>query len=408
MPAVKIFEDVHWVGTNDRVTDLFEGMWPITREGVSYNSYIIQDEKTTLVDLVKETKVDPFLRHIGSVADVRKLDYIIINHTEPDHTGALPIVRQLAPNAKIFCTKRAAEMIYNFYGINEHVHVIEDGETLSLGRHSLSFHTAPLLHWPDTMLTYMPSRKILFTCDAFGGYGALPGYIFDDQCPDLSFYKQEALRYYANIVCRFSPAVRKAIKKVTDAGLTIDIVAPGHGLVWRKDPGAIIGLYGKWADYFEGKTEKRVSLLYGSMYGNTRRYMETVAQGLAEQGIAVDVFDIVRTHSSYILPAVLRNQGVVLGVPTYEAGLFPPAAHLMDMIERKNIKHRDAAVFGSFLWSGGAQKEFKQLIDKMNWNLVKTQEFQGGYKEGDIPDAYTLGQQFGQYILSKDLQVSVK
>ena len=401
MPPIAITKDVHWVGVNDRMTDLFEGMWPVSREGVSYNSYIIDDEKKTLIDLVKATKTDSFIRRINNVVDVSSIDYIVVNHTEPDHTGALPIVRQLAPGSRIFCTKRAAEMIANFYGIEDNVHVVEDGETLELGKHTLTFYPAPLLHWPDTMLTYLNTERILFTCDAFGGFGSLPGYIFDDQSHDLAYYKKEALRYYANIVCRFSPAVTKAIKKVQDAGLVIDVIAPGHGLVWRRDPMDIVGLYGKWADYFNGNGETGVALLYASMYGNTERYMTTVAQGIAQEGIPVEVFDISRTPASYILPAVLKNRGLVLGVPTYEAGLFPPAAHLMDLIARKNIRFKDVAVFGSFLWSGGAQREFTTIIEKLHWNLIDSREFQGGYKVDDVPEAYELGRKVARALAAK-------
>jgi flavorubredoxin len=400
MPSIDVTTDIHWVGVNDRLTDLFEGMWPVTREGVSYNSYMIRDEKIALIDLVKATRTDSFLRRIRNVAEVEAIDAIVINHTEPDHTGALPIVRQLAPRSTIYCTRRAAQMIRDFYGIEDNVHAVEDGETLTLGRHTLTFYPAPLLHWPDTMLTYLASRRILFTCDAFGGYGALPGFIFDDQCPDIEYYKAEALRYYSNIVARFSPAVTKAIKKVQDAGLAIDVIAPGHGLVWRKDPGAIVGLYKRWAEYFSGDAEPGVCLVYASMYGNTERYADTVAQGISSQKVPVEVFDLARTHTSYILPAVLKYRGMVLGVPTYEAGLFPPAAHLMDMIARKNIRFRDAAIFGSFLWSGGAQKEFAGVMEKLHWNLVDSREFQGGYKVGDIAGAYELGQKVGAAVLA--------
>ncbi len=401
MPSIPIKEDVHWVGANDRMTDLFEGMWPITREGVSYNAYVIQDQKTALVDLVKDTRIDPFLRRVQNVTDIHKLDYIIVNHTEPDHTGALPIVREMAPNAVIYCTKKAAEMLMNFYGITDRVHVISDGETLSLGKHTLTFIPAPLLHWPDTMLTYLDTHKILFSCDAFGGFGALPGFIFDDQSPDLYFYEKEALRYYANIVSRFSPAVKKAIKKVQTAGIPIDIIAPGHGLVWRHSPETIINLYDKWADYFNGKAETAVTLVYASMYGNTGRCMDTVAQGIASEGVPVEVFDLARTHSSYILPSVMKNKGIVFGVPTYEAGLFPPAAHIMDIIARKNIRHRECAVFGSFLWSGGAQKEFAALTSDLAWNMIEMQEFQGGYKVNDVPWAHALGKTVAKRVKSQ-------
>jgi flavorubredoxin len=406
MPSLDVTENVHWVGVNDRMTDLFEGMWPVTREGVSYNSYVIKDEKTVLVDLVKATKTDPFMRRINNVTEIKDIDYIVVNHSEPDHTGSLPIIRQLAPHATIVCTKKAAEMLNNFYGIEDNVHVIQDGETLEIGKYTLTFFQAPLLHWPDTMLTYLNEEKILFTCDAFGGFGALPGYIFDDQSQDLDYYKKEALRYFSNIVCRFSPAVNKAIKRLEDSGLEINVIAPGHGLVWRSHPEEIIGLYKQWADYFAGHAETGVTLLYASMYGNTERYMTTVAQGIAQEGVPLEIHDISRTPWSYVLPSILKYRGIVFGVPTYEAGLFPPAAHLMDLIVRKNIKHKDVAIFGSFLWSGGAQKEFANMIEKLKWNMIETREFQGGYKVEDVPTAYELGQKIAHALKERVTQAA--
>ena len=211
MPAVEIKPDVYWIGVNDRTTDLFEGLWPITEEGVSYNAYLINDEKKAIVDLSKALKTDEFFDRIAEIVAVSEIDYVVINHMEPDHTGVLRTLRKIAPGATILGSAKTKKMLESFYGITEKVRVVEDGEALSLGRRTLQFFSTPFVHWPETMMTFETSHRILFSCDAFGSYGALRGAIFDDECKDLGFYQKEALRYYVNIVAKFSKPVLKAI-----------------------------------------------------------------------------------------------------------------------------------------------------------------------------------------------------
>ena len=269
MPPVEIKPDIYWIGVNDRTTDLFEGLWPITQEGVSYNTYLINDEKKAIVDLTKALKTDEFFDQIDQVTDVSRLDYAIINHIEPDHSGVLRTLRRVVPNVTILGTEKSRVMLESFYGITEGVQVVQDGDTLSLGRHTLRFFSTPFVHWPETMMTYEAIECILFSCDAFGSYGALRGAIFDDECADLKFYTQEALRYFVNIVALFSGPVLKAIAKLAD--VPVSIIAPSHGLIWREKPQLIVDLYRQWAEYATGATEAGVTLIYGSMYGNTER-----------------------------------------------------------------------------------------------------------------------------------------
>ncbi|HIP88192.1 MAG TPA: FprA family A-type flavoprotein [Anaerolineales bacterium] len=394
MPTIEIRPSIYWIGVNDRTTDLFEGLWPITQEGVSYNAYLVDGKQKAVIDLAKGLKTDEFLDQIAEVVDPAKLDYIIINHMEPDHTGILRTIRRIAPKATILGTRKTKEMLTAFYQVEEGIHVVEDGETLSLGTHTLQFFYTPFVHWPETMMTYETTQKVLFSCDGFGGYGALHGAIFDDQCDDPRFYEQESLRYFVNIVAVFSRPVLKAIDRLKD--LPVEVIAPSHGLVWRKDPARIVELYQKWAGYATGEAELGVTLLYGSMYGNTEQMMNGIAKGIAAAGVPVEIFDVARIHVSYILPSLWVRRGVIVGAPTYEGGLFPPMVHVLDIAARKRIFNRKAAYFGSYGWGGGARREFARLAESLRWEVVETLEFRGGPTPEDLKEAEAFGARFAE------------
>ena len=396
MLPIEITPDIYWIGVNDRTTDLFEGLWPITQEGVSYNAYLINDEKTAIVDLAKALKTNEFFDQIHQVVDVSQLDYVIINHMEPDHTGVLRTLRRMAPQATILGTQKTRDMLESFYGITEGVQVVQDGDTLSLGRHTLQFVYAPFVHWPETMMTYEVGKRILFSCDAFGSYGALRGSIFDDECTDSEFYTREALRYYVNIVAVFSRPVLKAIAKLAE--VPVDIIAPSHGLIWRANPQLIVDLYRKWAEYATGPTEAAITMLYGSMYGNTEKMMNAVAQGISQEGVPLRIFDVNHTHVSYILSYLWTRQGVVIGAPTYEGSLFPPMAQVLDMAHTKRIRNKTVARFGSYGWSGGAQRHFERLIEPLKWELTNSFEFVGCPSDDDLRRGEEFGIQFARLI----------
>ncbi len=400
MPAIEIRPGIYWIGVNDRTTDLFEGYWPIIPEGVSYNAYIVRGERTALIDMAKGFKTDEFLAQIADVTDLRELDYIVINHMEPDHTGILSVLRQLAPRAVILGTAKTVEMVAAFYHITDNVRAVADGETLPLGPHTLQFIHTPFVHWPETMMTYEVTQRVLFSCDGFGGYGALQGGIFDDQYADLSFYEREALRYYVNIIAVFSRPVLRALEKLDR--VPVDVVAPSHGLIWRKRPERIVELYRRWAGYATGAGEPGIVLLYGSMYGNTEKMMNAVAQGASRAGIPVEVYDVARTHVSYILPALWIYRGIIVGAPTYEGGLFPPMAHTLDVAARKKVQNRRAAYFGSYGWGGGGEQEFRRLAEAMKWEILETFAFRGGPTVEDLRKGEALGERFARAVAGEN------
>lgn len=398
MKPVELASGVHWLGVNDDRTDLFEGLWPIREEGISYNSYLVGAEKTALIDLCKAAFEQEYLGELKTLVDPHKIDYLVINHMEPDHSGALRSFLEIAPRAQIFTTQKAVKMLGDFFGISENIHAVEDGETLDLGGHILQFRTIPMVHWPETMVTFDSASGVLFSCDAFGGFGKLSGGIFDSDYKDLAFFEKEALRYYANIVAAFSKPVLNAGEKL--AGLDIKIVAPSHGLVWRQKPARIIDLYLKWSGYGKGRAEKRVTLLVGSMYGNTHEAASTVAEGLQSSGVEFEAFDVTQTHPSYILPSLWTGQGVAIGAPTYEGSLFPGMAQALLMAEFKRVFNKEALYFGSYGWGGGATRYLSAQLERLKWSLTETLEFAGEASQEELKAALEMGRRFGERILA--------
>jgi len=400
MKPVQICPQVFWVGVNDRVTELFEGLWPISQEGISYNAYLIKDEKSALIDLSKEMLSEDYIAMLADVFDIASLDYIVINHMEPDHSGALLRLRALAPDAVILGMPKTVRMLDDFYGITENVEKLTNGQELSLGKNTLRFVYTPFVHWPETMMTYMVEEKVLFPCDGFGGYGALEGAVFDDQTDDLAYYEAEALRYFTNIVAPFSKSVLSAIAKFAD--MPIDVVAPSHGLVWRKNPSRIIERYQTWSEYYHQPAEVGVTAIFGTMYRNTEHALSAALEGIASEGVPVRVHDVRKTHVSYILPDLWTRRGVLVAAPTYEGGIFPTMMDVLMMADRKRVAHKTAAYLGSYAWGGGAQDDFTHIAEKMDWDVVNSFGFLGGAKAVDLDRARELGRQLAQAVKQED------
>jgi anaerobic nitric oxide reductase flavorubredoxin len=392
MLPVEIKPGITWVGVNDRITELFEGLWTIKLEGVSYNSYLIRDEKTVVIDLCKSMLTGEYVNQLEDLVTLEKLDYVIINHMEPDHTGALRALIKKAPNVQILGTAKTREMLREFYGITENVRAVADGEILNLGQHTLRFVVSPFLHWPETMMTYEEKEQILFSCDAFGSYGALNGNIFDDLAGDLAWYEQEALRYYTNILAIFPKPVRNALAKL--AKVPVNMIAPSHGLIWRKNPKRMLELYDTWSNLATEPAEPGVTLMYASMYGNTEAVMEAVAQGVAEAGLPLKIFNVSKTPMSYILPQLLTRNGVIIGAPTYEGGLFPDMSTALHIAEGKHMFNRKAAYFGSHAWAGGAEREFLTLAEELKWEIIGTFNFTGAPSREELSQARDFGREF--------------
>jgi anaerobic nitric oxide reductase flavorubredoxin len=396
MKPIEIRPGVWWVGINDRVTDLFEGMWPIAEEGISYNSYLIKDEKSALIDLSKEILTDDFMAQLAEVFDISNLDYVIVNHMEPDHSGAVLRLRELAPNATILGMPKAIQMLEDFYGLTENTQRLKSGQELDLGANTLRFVYTPFVHWPETMMTYMVEQKIVFSCDGFGGYGTLDGAIFDDTCGDIEWYEAESLRYFTNIVATFSKSVLSAIGKFAD--LPVEMVAPSHGLIWREDPGRIIELYRRWSENYHSPADVGITALLGTMYRNTEHALGAALDGIASEGVPVKVHDVRKTDVSYILPDLWTHRGVLVAAPTYEGKMFPKMMDVLEMADRKRVSHRQAAYLGSFAWSGGAKDDFDRMAEKMDWQVVNAFDFIGGPKATSLDRARELGVQLAKAV----------
>lgn len=392
MQPVEIRPSIYWVGVNDRHTELFEGLWPIHDEGVSYNSYLIKDEKNVIIDLASKMSIDELVEQIETIVNLADLDYIVVNHMEPDHSGAIKTILMLAPKVTILGSAKTRDMLQTFYGISERVQVVKEGEEISLGKHTLHFVSTPWVHWPETIMTYETSEKILFPCDAFGGFGALAGTIYDDPIVPLAWYEEQSLRYFVNIIGSFCKPVNTAIAKLKE--LPISMVAPSHGLVWKNHPERIISLYSQWASYATEPGECGITLLYASMYGNTERMMDVVAQGIIDAGVPVKIFNAAKTHVSYILPALWLNQGVMVGAPTYEGGIFPDMLRVLEMAHLKHISGRTTAIFGSHAWLGGCQRDFEQLTSEYKWNFAGNFEFFGAPTLDELAQGRKFGTEF--------------
>lgn len=364
--SVKINDFLYYIGVNDRQTQLFENQWPLER-GVSYNSYVIKSTKTALLDTVKITKVDDFVTKLKEVLEGRDLDYLVIHHMEPDHSGAIETIIDLYPNVKLVGNKKTFELLENFYDVKDNLVLVDDFDTLDLGEVSLKFVKTPMVHWPESMVSYEEKSGILFSQDAFGGFGALDGTIFDDEI-NWDLYKSETRRYYSNIVGKFSKQVQAALKKLAD--FKINMVCPVHGPVWRENPDKIIECYDKWS---KQETQDGAVIVYGTMYGNTEMMAEAIARRLAERGVKnIKMFDVSKTHKSYILNEIWEYKALILGSCTYNNDLFPLMNDLVNVLKMNKLQNRVVAVFGSYSWSGGALKALKEFRDESAMDIVET------------------------------------
>jgi flavorubredoxin len=392
--AVPISDGVYWVGVNDRQTELFEAIWPLPK-GVCYNSYLIVDRKVALLDTVKEISLSGYLEKLKeALGPERKIDYLVVHHLEPDHSGSVRVLREIFPEMKIVGNRKTAEFLGRLYGIRSGVEVVQDGGELDLGKNKLKLFLTPMVHWPETMMSYQPADKILFSGDAFGGFGTLDGGIFDDDL-DIAHFEDEILRYFSNIVGKYAPMVQKAISRLKS--VEIKIIAPTHGPIWRKHPERIIELYDRWSRY---EAEEGVVIAYGSMYGNTEKMAEAVAEGLSEQRLAtVRIHNVSRSHVSYILRDIWRYEGLILGSPTYDTKVFPLMDLLLKLLETKMVKKRMVGIFGSYGWSGGAVKAMTEFVKNSGLELVEpVVEVQFAADAGELEQCRQLGRNMAAHI----------
>jgi len=403
MKAFPITDRIYALHADVRTDELFEGIWPIP-DGVSLNSYLVKGDKVALIDLVRDWAGAPEALETGlSQAGVKleEVDYLVLNHLEPDHTGWLAEFRRRAPTAEILATAKGAALVESFYKIKDGVRSVKTGDELDLGQGLvLKFVEAPNVHWPETMVTFEPGSGTLFSCDAFGSYGMLGDRVFDDQFSALEHerFEKESLRYYANIVASFGLFVKRAVEKL--AGLEVKVVAPSHGIVWRTDPKAIIDRYLKYAGYLDGPREKEVCVVWGSMYGNTERGLQAVLAGLEDEGVRYTTHRVPNEDASYVLADAYKSEGILVAMPTYEYKMFPPMAYILDLFERKHVWGRSALRIGSWGWIGGAKKEYEEAIAPLKWKCVEPVEWAGAADDATLALLRERGRELARNVKS--------
>lgn len=354
---IEIKDNIYYVGVNDRNKNLFEGLWPLPN-GVSYNSYLIVDEKICLIDSVEVDFFIQFLENIRRVIGDRKIDYLVINHMEPDHSGSMALVRKYYPDIQIVGNNKTFGMLKGFYGISQNELEVKNGDTLCLGKHTLKFTLTPMVHWPETMMTLDETTHTLFSGDGFGSFGALNGGILDEEINCDDFWL-EMIRYYSNIVGKYGVPVQGALKKFK--GVQIDYICSTHGPVWHKYVEKVIGLYDRMSRY---DTDEGIVICYGTMYGNTERMAEVIARAASQAGIKnIVLYNVSKTHHSYILRDLFRYSGLIVGAPTYNTGLYHEMDVLLSEIANKDMKHHYLGWFGSFGWASKAVAKIKEWND---------------------------------------------
>lgn len=358
----EITEDLYWVGGNDRRLALFENIHPIPR-GVSYNSYLLLDEKTVLFDTVDWSVCRQFLENVQALLEDRPLDYMVINHVEPDHAACIEEIILRYPDVKIVCTEKASMFMRQFgFSIDDKVIEVKEGDTMSFGKHEVMFVAAPMVHWPEAMVTYDTKSGVLFSADAFGSFGALDGKLFNDEINFDRDWIDDARRYYTNIVGKYGPHVQALLKKASS--IDIKVICPLHGPVWRNDFGYLLDKYDKWSRY--EPEEKGVVIVYGTMYGNTEAAANDLATRLVKKGMTnVVMYDVSKTHVSYLISETFKYSHVVLASVTYNLKIYPPMLdYIMDM-KALNLQKRTFALIENGSWAPQSGKLMRKLLDEM-------------------------------------------
>ena len=363
--SVEISKNVYWIGTNDRRKELFENLWPLPY-GVSYNSYLIVDEKSVLMDTVELGTDSNFIERIEQLLGGAKLDYLVVNHMEPDHSGEIETIVRRYPDVRIIGNSKTFQILKSYWnGLEGNLMEVKDGDTLETGSHKLKFVLTPWVHWPETMMTYDESEQILFSGDAFGTFGTLDGGVLDKDVR-FEYYEDEMRRYYSNIVGKYGGMVQKALAKL--AGVPVRTICSLHGPVWQENAAKVVGLYDKWS---KGDADDAVVVIYGSMYGNTAHMADYIANALSRNGVKdVRVYDVSKTHVSYLISEIWRCKGVLLGSCSYNTGMFPLMQHLCDEMIRYGLKNRLLGIFGTGSWVGGGVRTLKTFAQESGWEQV--------------------------------------
>jgi len=358
-----ITDKILWVGASDRRLHLFENMFPIP-DGVAYNSYVILDEKTAIMDTADSSVTRQYLENLTAALGGRQPDYLVVNHMEPDHCADIAELARLYPSMQIVGNQKTFGLMNQFYNMDleGRTVVVKEGDVLDLGEHKLTFVMAPMVHWPEAMMTYESTRKILFSADAFGSFGALDGAVFNDENLDPHGLHSEMRRYYSNIVGKYGMQVQAVLKKA--AGLEISMICPLHGPIWREDLGWLLDKYQKWSSYTP--EENTVAIFYGSMYGNTAEAADLLAGKLTAAGVkGVTVRDVSKTDVSYLISDVFRASHLVLAAPTYNNGLYPKMANFIEDMKALNVQNRTVSIIENGSWAPQSGKIMRAMLGEM-------------------------------------------
>lgn len=380
----RVTDKVTWVGKIDWELKKFHGDELSTMEGSSYNSYLIRDKKTVLMDTVWGPYDTEFVNRLKEEIDLKEIDYIVMNHNESDHSGTLPALMREIPNTPIYCTKKGESILRGLYHQDWNYVNVKTGDELEIGDSKLVFVEASMLHWPDTMMTYMTGDNILFSNDVFGQHYASE-MLYDDM-DDISKLLHEAEKYYTNIITPFSTFVTKKLAEVQGMNLKIDLVAPSHGIIWRENIGLIMDLYAKWANNYQ---EDQITLIYDTMWQSTRKMAEAIAEGIqqASPNTTIKILNAVKNDKNDILVEVFKSKAILVGSPTINNGFSYAIAGILEMIKGLKFKNKKAASFGSYGWSGEAAKQIKEFLEESKFAIVND-----GIRVNWAPDQETIEQ----------------
>ncbi|MBF1153905.1 MAG: anaerobic nitric oxide reductase flavorubredoxin [[Eubacterium] sulci] len=380
----RVTDKVTWVGKIDWELKKFHGDELSTMEGSSYNSYLIRDKKTVLIDTVWGPYDTEFVNRLKEEIDLKEIDYIVMNHNESDHSGTLPALMREIPDTPIYCTKKGESILRGLYHQDWNYVNVKTGDELEIGDSKLVFVEASMLHWPDTMMTYMTGENILFSNDVFGQHYASE-MLYDDM-DDISKLLHEAEKYYTNIITPFSTFVTKKLAEVQGMNLKIDLVAPSHGIIWRENIGLIMDLYAKWANNYQ---EDQITLIYDTMWQSTRKMAEAIAEGIqqASPNTTIKILNAVKNDKNDILVEVFKSKAIIVGSPTINNGFSYAIAGILEMIKGLKFKNKKAASFGSYGWSGEAAKLIREFLEESKFAIVND-----GIRVNWAPDQETIEQ----------------
>ncbi len=364
--VVELKESVYWVGVVDWNIKKFHGHEYSTHRGTTYNAYLIIDKKIALVDTVWGPYSSQMIENIGKIIDVGKIDYVIANHAEVDHSGGLPELMKLIPNATVVVSDKGRESIPKHYHQDWNFKIVKTGDSISLGENSLVFVTAPMLHWPDSMFTYLTGKNILMPNDAFGMHYASSGR-FNDEVDMIEVY-QEAIKFYANILTPFSDLVIRKIEEFKKLNIPVDIIAPSHGIIWRKDPLQIVNKYYEWAS---GGNDGSAVIIYDTMWNATEKMAQAIAEGLAKEGVKFKLFNMAVSDRNDVLTEVFKTRGIIIGSPTLNNGLLPTIKPILEDLKGLKFKNKVGAAFGSYGWSGENVKLIEETLEKAKVKILQ-------------------------------------